>query len=55
MITTILPEKLQSFTNLNSSAIKGDDFPIENHDFKQIQGSGEQWGDEIDPDHILAI
>ena len=29
-------------------AIKGDDFPIKNHDF---QGSGEQWArDEIYPD-----
>ena len=32
--------KLQYFTNLNSSAIKGDDFPNINHDSSE----GEQWG-----------
>ena len=40
-IKSIYLDKLQYFTNLNSSAIEGDDFPNINHDF---QASGEQRG-----------
>ena len=49
----IILGKLSYFTNLNCSAMNGDDFPIHSPWF---QASGEQWGrDEIYPDHYPLV